>query len=441
MTLSWNSKIITTIFLLIWVMVTRHIVMKLVPNAQEIVKVQGEIQLETKLKNPTKVELHEHSLFGRDEASLFATTTPPLRKTNCKTAKHKCSYDIHIFYYGWYGNPTYDQKWLHWNHPRLPHWNKQTAKRFSQKRHIPEKNDIGSIYYPSLGFYSSHDPSVIENHMEQIQRAGAGVLAVSWYPPNQHDNEGRASDMLIPALLDAASKYGLRITFHIEPYKKRSPESVKSDLKYIIDTYGKHPGFYVEEKSQLPMIYVYDSYLISPKSWSTILKKDGKNSIRNTKYDCLMIGLLVEHEHKSKIEDGHWDGFYTYFAVDGMTYGSTFINFHSLRVFADKNNLIYIPSVGPGYNDIPVRPWNRQNIRDRQDGRYYKKALGYAKRNTEQFISITSFNEWHEGTQIERASRNEKREDLSGEMYKDYGTYGEYYYLDLTREILFRFVK
>ena len=39
------------------------------------------------------------------------------------------------------------------------------------------------------GFYSSHNPSVVEDHMKQIQRAGAGVLVVSWYPPNQHDNE------------------------------------------------------------------------------------------------------------------------------------------------------------------------------------------------------------------------------------------------------------
>ena len=42
-------------------------------------------------------------------------------------------------------------RWLQWNHPRLAHWNKRTAKRFSQERHVPENNDVGSIYYPSLG--------------------------------------------------------------------------------------------------------------------------------------------------------------------------------------------------------------------------------------------------------------------------------------------------
>ena len=100
-----------------------------------------------------------------------------------------------------------------------------------------------------------------------------------------------------------------------------------------------------------------------------------------------------------------------------------------------KNHLIYIPSVGPGYEDVPVRPWNRQNTRERRNGDYYKQALGNAKRNTKRFISITSFNEWHEGTNIERAIPNEKRKD-SGEKYKDYGVNGEYYYIDLTKDIL-----
>ena len=105
---------------------------------------------------------------SQDKNMASATVTP----IDCN-----CSYDVHIFYYGWYGNPRYDKKWLHWNHVRLPHWNKETAKRYSQTRHIPENNDIGR-HYPSLGMYSSHDPAVVKDHMKQIRRAGAGVLSL-----------------------------------------------------------------------------------------------------------------------------------------------------------------------------------------------------------------------------------------------------------------------
>ena len=109
-------------------------------------------------------------------------------------------------------------------------------------------------------------------------------------------------------------------------------------------------------------------------------------------------------------------------------------NFHSMRNFADQNHLIYIPSVGPDMKMYQYVLGIGQNTRA-TNGDYYKEALGNAKRNTKRFISITSFNEWHEGTNIERAIPNEKRKD-SGEKYKDYGVNGEYYYIDLTKDIL-----
>jgi len=34
------------------------------------------------------------------------------------------------------------------------------------------------------------------------------------------------------------------VNFHLEPFEGRTPEIVKSDVEYIIDTYGKHPAFY-----------------------------------------------------------------------------------------------------------------------------------------------------------------------------------------------------
>lgn len=51
------------------------------------------------------------------------------------------------------------------------------------------------------------------------------------------------------------------------------------------------------------------------------------------------------------------------------------------------------------YNDTKLRPWNIKNTQDRRDGEYYKDYFEHVKR--ERFISITSFNEWGEGTQIE----------------------------------------
>jgi hypothetical protein len=54
-----------------------------------------------------------------------------------------------------------------------------------------------------------------------------------------------------------------------------------------------------------------------------------------------------------------------------------------------------------GYCDLRIRPWNHHNTKDRRDGDYYRQSWTAAVSLNPSFISITSWNEWHEGTQIE----------------------------------------
>lgn len=97
---------------------------------------------------------------------------------------------------------------------------------------------------------------------------------------------------------------------------------------------------------------------------------------------------------------------------------------------------MFIPSVGPGYIDTRVRPWNSKNTRPRQDGRYYKNSLQKALDINPSMISITSFNEWHEGTQIETAVP--KATDSF--TYIDYGPEGPQCYLNITRQYVSKFI-
>lgn len=85
------------------------------------------------------------------------------------------NYNVHVFYYPWYGNPEHDGKYHHWNHPYLSHWDKVEAAKWPSGTHVPP-DDIGANFYPQLGPYSSSDPKVVEDHMKQIQLSGAGKL-------------------------------------------------------------------------------------------------------------------------------------------------------------------------------------------------------------------------------------------------------------------------
>lgn len=196
--------------------------------------------------------------------------------------------------------------------------------------------------------------------------------------------------------------------------------------------YGDHPAFFRYKSSTgklLPLFYIYDSYLLSPDIWARLLKSTGTRSIRNTLYDAIVIALLVEAKHTTEVLDAGFDGVYTYFATNSFSYGSSQNNWMSIKAFCDSNNLIFIPSVGPGYTDISIRPWNTQNTRNRVGGKYYEMSLRTALETRPEIISVTSFNEWHEGTQIETAIPKKRGQAA----YLDYQPYKPTMYLDITR--------
>ena len=349
------------------------------------------------------------------------------------------NYCVHIFYYPWYGTPTHDEQYLHWNHQYLPHWHQVVTNRYPKGRHKPP-DDIGASFYPQLGCYSSRDYRVVQLHMKMLRQAGVGVLAVSWFPPDKHDGEGKPLDEVLPLILDLAKKYTMKVVLHLEPYEKRTASSVYSDIKYMHSHYGTHPALYKmpaqhDSSTMVPVVYIYDSYQIPPQDWAQVFTTGGSSSLRNTAYDVIAIGLLTSDTSKMEIVRSGFDGFYTYFAIDGFTYGSTSRNWNHLSQFAKQHNLIFIPSVGPGYDDTKVRPWNAQNTKLRNSGEYYREKMATALEAQTQILSITSFNEWHEGTQIEPAVPAA----VTGITYRDYRPHRPDFYLDETRRLLEKF--
>ncbi|VDP89071.1 unnamed protein product [Echinostoma caproni] len=90
-------------------------------------------------------------------------------------------YKVHTFYYAWYNSPepgkppTKDRHWVHWNHPRLPHWIGRIAQGFSTEPHNPP-DDVASSYLPKIGLYASADPEVIRAHLLMLRFAGIDTL-------------------------------------------------------------------------------------------------------------------------------------------------------------------------------------------------------------------------------------------------------------------------
>ncbi|XP_012280514.1 glycoprotein endo-alpha-1,2-mannosidase [Orussus abietinus] len=346
------------------------------------------------------------------------------------------NYNIHIFYYAWYRSQAYDGVWKQWNHDYLPNWKKNDKRVFPDGSHEPPA-DIGANYYPSLGCYSSTDPQVIDIHMKQLKEAGVGVIVFSWTPPKTMDS----TDPVLPDVLDAAHRYHLKVAPHIEPYAGRNPINLIEHIRYLFNQYSSHPALYrmrrEEDGTVLPVVYIYDSYVFPSSAWWELLSLRGNLTLRGTEIDAIYIGLLVDSQHRNHIKKSHFDGFYTYFAANGFSYGSTWKNWKDLNKFARQNGLLFIPGVGPGYIDTQVRPWNAENTRHRRHGQYYEVAWKSALNSGATMISITSFNEWHEGTQIEPA-KPASNKDFT---YLDYEPEGSHFYLNLTKWWIQQFIE
>ncbi|KAJ0003736.1 hypothetical protein NQD34_008834 [Periophthalmus magnuspinnatus] len=382
----------------------------------------------------------EHSERRRADIKDLQAASPQSQTGNSDTKvvftrsdrEYSIFYDVHIFYYLWYGAPSMDQKYIHWDHVLVPHWDPKIAASHAQGKHSPPE-DIAASFYPELGPYSSRDSTILENHMSQIEEAAAGVLVLSWYPPGVADDHGEPTEDLVPAVLDAAHRHSIKVAFHIQPYKGRTEQSMHDNIRYIIDKYGKHGAFYRLRSSTgrvLPLFYVYDSYLTPSDSWAELLTPKGSHTVRGTPYDAVFVALIVEERHKNDILASGFDGMYTYFASNGFSFGSSHQNWKAIKTFCDTNNLLFIPSVGPGYVDTAVRPWNNHNTRNRVNGRYYETSLQAALSVRPEIVTITSFNQWHEGTQIEKAVPKK----TATRLYLDYLPNQPEHYLELTRQ-------
>lgn len=333
---------------------------------------------------------------------------------------------VHTFYYGWFATPEQDGRYSNWNHPILPHWRDTT---WNNAGSFPGGDDIGANFYPALGCYSANDTATINQHMKWMKEAGIGVLAISWWGP------GSFTDKSVNTYLDLSKKHGLELTFHIEPVYK-TPERFREIIQYIVKNYGDHPALFKHEGK--PMYYVYDSHKVKYPQWNKLFAPDGELSLRNTPLDGVFIGHWERRRDGGFFLKSGFDGYYTYYASEGYMYGCTSSNWPVLADFARKHDLLFIPCPGPGYKDTRIRPWNDKNTEDRKAGRYYENMFRNAASVNPDYIGITSFNEWHEGTQIEPAIPK----TIPGYTYEDYGEgVDPMFYIHQTRELAERYLR
>jgi glycoprotein endo-alpha-1,2-mannosidase len=270
-----------------------------------------------------------------------------------------------IFFYPWYSNVRHDGRYDHW----------------AQGGHSPPF-DIGSTFFPMRGTYSSGDPRVLRAQMKDIADAHVDEVVTSWW------GRGSIEDRRLPAVMRAAKRRHLRVGVQIEPYEGRTIDSIAADLVYI-------------RSVGIRDVYLYRTMDFSSDAWTRVTRPPmGLRLFGQTN----LVGFAAR---------AGFAGFYTY---DIVIYDAA--KFDRFCAQAREFGVLCAPSVGPGY-DASLATGDA-NVKSRELGATYDSMWNAALKAGADLVTITSYNEWGEGTQIEPAGHGGRYENYDG----TYGLYG-----------------
>jgi hypothetical protein len=285
-------------------------------------------------------------------------------------------HEVLAFYYSWYGRPDRQKQWVHWG-------GENTTNHSTPQ----------STHYPALGAYDSQDPAVVDAHIQEAKSCGVSGFIATWW------GQGSYEDRSFQLLLARAGQKDFKTTIYWEDASASGREQIDravADLVYVLSRYGSNKAFLKVDGK--PVIFVYGRVMgeVPLASWPTIIQ-----GARNKAGDFLLIA------------DGYqpafarlFDGVHTYNNCGEVKDKSPDAlrawaapNYSNAVSLARQHRRISCVTVIPGYDDSKIRKPGL--AASRQSGQTYSVLWQEAIRAQPDWVLITSWNEWHEGSEIE----------------------------------------
>lgn|GEM_PF-1678764 len=313
---------------------------------------------------------------------------------------------------------------------------------------------------PWLGHYSCRDTLVIQQHLDWMQNFGIDFMAVSWWGQEFFDNY-TLRDFIAPEMAGGPVKFCIFYETPIlgmDAYIVIGPEEeakLISDFTYIADNFFGHPNYLTIDGRHV--VFLYMSNLLAGNYEQAFINV--RTELENRGYNLYLIGDEWGETVPTDEAIAHFqflDGITSYHM--GIWWGNYPID---VDFFAEKSHYagyweracreagkVFIPDVNLGFNGN----WTGEPyvaIAPREAAHGYGETSSYETniKVTRPFVDpelkmmmISTWNEWHEDTQIEPTIVTEPtNEDASGQgfytggfTYEGYGTT----LLKVTRDLL-----
>ena len=274
---------------------------------------------------------------------------------------------------------------------------------FGQKDHI----NVG---------YSSHDAVVLRQQIARARELNISGFVVNWYGPRK-EFEDRAYGLLQQASHETGFKVAVQYDEAVD-HPGYATDAVIVDLQYLYDKYisptaGPSRGAYLRFNGK-PVVFIF------PKDAST-----DWNHVREVTQGWPDPPLLIYKDVSSKYFNA-FDGFYPWvqpgkagWAPDGSNWGEDYLQYFYNDMSRHHPEKIAVGAVWPGFDDSKAA-WSRNRHMANRCGRTFADGLKlfhryYDSQNAPPYLLIETWNDYEEGTAIEKGINQCKGEERFGD--------------------------
>ncbi|MCL4558308.1 MAG: hypothetical protein M1491_06735 [Deltaproteobacteria bacterium] len=304
--------------------------------------------------------------------------------------------EVLAFFYPWYGTPFFSGQWRHWNEGGHDPYVTDTLGF----------RDIGTTDYPYPDVYDSTDTLRIEWQFGLARYAGISGLVVSWWGIDSFEDNALKKLFQVAQNTDAPPK----IAVYYEIVPDSNIGNAISDITYIQENYFPMKNYL--RYGGKPVVFVYGR-AIFPSLWCTGYCTSGTPNVIDwgpviRKFpDVVFVGDAMAYSLTGysvpQLKSMGFEGIHIYNPVLDIRSGENMADeYNGFTGLAQRDGLLSGVTVIPGYNDSNIGR-TMTSVVDRDNGALYATLAhdAFEASPAPDWVLITTFNEWHEGTEIE----------------------------------------
>ena len=277
---------------------------------------------------------------------------------------------LYAHYMPWFVSPSVSGVWNHW----------------TMSANAVNSTNYASWYHPLTDPYASDDATILDYQCLLMKYTGIDGVMVDWYG-TQQKNDYPQNETNTKALLKAVEKAKLRMAIVYEDATldglddSGKQAQARSDMQYLNSNYFKSES-YVKIGDNPLLLCFGPQQLTAPKGWNfafgTLATKPQ---------------FIVLNGFSSRANDSNYTNSQGEFL---------WVNPHPDYSIA-KNYQMYIAGAMPGFHDHYKESGqgNGYTTYDREDGALFERQLDAAKNAGLEWVQISTWNDYGEGTIIE----------------------------------------